>query len=166
MELITIIRDKIFTGEDDFLPVCKRWKRAGDKVVFTNGCFDIIHRGHIDYLARAAELGDRLIIGLNSDDSVTRLKGSGRPVLDAESRAFILAALFYVDAVVFFNEDTPESLISKILPDFLIKGSDYEIHEIAGQDTVLSNGGSVETISLVPGLSTSDIIRKIRNLSQ
>ncbi|MFZ5428801.1 MAG: D-glycero-beta-D-manno-heptose 1-phosphate adenylyltransferase [Bacteroidota bacterium] len=166
MELISIIRDKIFSGAEDFLPVCRRWKRAGDKIVFTNGCFDILHRGHIDYLARTAGLGDRLIVGLNSDDSVYRLKGAGRPVMDEESRAFILAALFFVDAVVLFNDDTPESLISKVLPDFLVKGSDYEIHEIAGQDTVLSNGGRVETISLVPGFSTSDIIGKIRKLPQ
>lgn len=166
MELISIIRDKIFSGAEDFLPVCRRWKRAGDKVVFTNGCFDIIHRGHIDYLARTAGLGDRLVVGLNSDDSVYRLKGAGRPVMDEESRAFILAALFFVDAVVLFTDDTPETLISQILPDFLVKGSDYEIHEIAGQDTVLSNGGRVETITLVPGFSTSDIIGKIRKLSQ
>lgn len=166
MELISIIRGKIFSGAEDFLPVCRRWKRAGDKIVFTNGCFDILHRGHIDYLARTAGLGDRLIVGLNSDDSVYRLKGAGRPVMDEESRAFILAALFFVDAVVLFNDDTPESLISKVLPDFLVKGSDYEIHEIAGQDTVLSNGGRVETISLVPGFSTSDIIGKIRKLPQ
>ena len=164
MNHIDTIREKIHAGFVPFEEVLKRWKAHGDKVVFTNGCFDLVHRGHIDYLAKAASLGDRLIIGLNSDQSVNRLKGAGRPLMDQDSRAFLLASLFFVDAVVFFYEDTPEKLIGSILPQFLVKGSDYEINEIAGHGEVLANGGVVETIDLVPGFSTSDILQRIKNL--
>jgi D-glycero-beta-D-manno-heptose 1-phosphate adenylyltransferase len=162
--MLEVVREKIFAGYDDFSPVLKRWKKSGDKVVFTNGCFDILHRGHVEYLSASADLGDRLVVGLNSDTSVFRLKGSGRPLLDEESRAMLLAALFFVDAVVLFSEDTPALLIDRLLPDFLIKGADYKIHEIAGHEAVLANGGCVETITLVPGFSTSDVITKIQNL--
>jgi D-glycero-beta-D-manno-heptose 1-phosphate adenylyltransferase len=164
MNHIDTIREKIYEGFGPFTEALKRWKGSGDKVVFTNGCFDLVHRGHIDYLAKAASLGDRLIIGLNSDQSVNRLKGTGRPLMDQDSRAFLLAALFFVDAVVFFYEDTPEKLIGSVLPHFLVKGSDYEISEIAGHEAVLANGGVVETIDLVPGFSTSDILQRIKNL--
>ena len=163
MNHIDIIGEKIFSGYTAFSKTLKRWKKSGDKIVFTNGCFDLVHRGHIDYLAKAANLGDRLIIGLNSDDSVTRLKGIGRPLVDEESRAFLLASLYFVDAVILFSDDTPEILIGKILPDFLVKGNDYAITEIAGHEVVLANGGKVVTIILLPGFSSTGIINKIRN---
>jgi D-glycero-beta-D-manno-heptose 1-phosphate adenylyltransferase len=156
-----IIAEKIFKDFSAFSEVSGRWKSAGDTVVFTNGCFDVMHRGHIDYLARAADMGDRLIIGLNSDASVSRIKGKQRPVVDEESRACILASLFFVDAVVIFGEDTPEKLIAGIVPDILVKGGDYDPEGIAGRQTVLSNGGRVETLSLVPGFSTTSFIEKI-----
>lgn len=163
MNNIDIISEKIFSRYGTFSATLKRWKKSGDKIVFTNGCFDLVHRGHIDYLAKAADFGDRLIIGLNSDDSVARLKGSGRPLVDEGSRAFLLASLFFVDAVVLFSEDTPEILIGNILPDYLVKGNDYTVPEIAGHEAVIDHGGKVETIGLLPGFSTSGIINKIRN---
>jgi D-glycero-beta-D-manno-heptose 1-phosphate adenylyltransferase len=163
MNHIDIINEKIFSGYGKFSATLKRWKKSGDKVVFTNGCFDLVHRGHIDYLAKTADLGDRLVIGLNGDKSVAGLKGTGRPLIDEDSRAFLLASLFFVDAVVLFSEDTPEILIGKILPDYLVKGSDYTVPEIAGHEAVLANGGKVETIPLLPGFSSSGIINKIRN---
>lgn len=164
MDLLEVVKEKIFAGYDDFMPVYKRWKNAGDNIVFTNGCFDILHRGHIEYLSASAALGDRLIIGLNSDVSVAKLKGQGRPVIGQESRAIMLASLFFVDAVILFEEDTPENLIGRLLPDILIKGADYAVHEIAGHEAVLANGGQVKTIALTPGFSTSDIIDRIKEL--
>lgn len=156
-----IIDEKIFTDLKSFAATLKRWKKSGDTIVFTNGCFDLVHMGHVEYLSKAADMGDRLIIGLNSDQSVSRLKGSKRPYIDVRARAFLLAGLFFVDAVIFFDEDTPDSMISQILPDILVKGNDYGIKEIAGHETVLSHGGKVETIALVPGYSTSSIVEKI-----
>lgn len=138
------------------------WKYMGLKTVFTNGCFDIIHLGHIDYLARAASLGGKLVIGLNTDASVSKLKGPNRPVQDEKSRALILAALQFVDAVILFDEETPKELISFLIPDILVKGSDYSIDQIIGADVVLNNGGKVETMDFVPGYSTSKIIEKIK----
>ena len=138
------------------------WKYMGLKTVFTNGCFDIIHYGHIDYLARAASLGGKLVIGLNTDASVSKLKGPDRPVQDEKSRALILAALQFVDAVILFDEETPKELISFLIPDILVKGSDYSIDQIVGADVVLNNGGRVETMDFVPGYSTSKIIEKIK----
>ena len=117
----------------------KQWKMAGKKVVFTNGCFDIIHRGHIEVLARTADLGDKLIIGLNSDQSIQKLKGEDRPVIDEQSRAILLAALSFVDAIVLFSEDTPLELISALLPNVLAKGGDYEIETIVGHEIVQKN---------------------------
>ena len=138
------------------------WKYMGLKTVFTNGCFDIIHLGHIDYLARAASLGGKLVIGLNTDASVSKLKGPNRSVQDEKSRALILAALQFVDAVILFDEETPKELISFLIPDILVKGSDYSIDQIVGADVVLNNGGKVETMDFVPGYSTSKIIEKIK----
>jgi rfaE bifunctional protein nucleotidyltransferase chain/domain len=140
----------------------KDWKQKGEKIVFTNGCFDILHLGHVDYLEKASNLGDHLIIGLNTDDSVSRIKGPSRPVVAEESRARVMAALCFVDAVVFFNEDTPYDLINNIMPDILVKGSDYMTENIVGADIVMENGGKVETIDLVDGFSTSGIIEKIK----
>jgi rfaE bifunctional protein nucleotidyltransferase chain/domain len=139
-----------------------QWKSEGKKVVFTNGVFDLLHLGHITYLAKAAELGDKLIIGLNADASVKRLKGESRPVNDQNNRAALLAALFFVDAVVLFEEDTPRELITQLLPDVLVKGVDYTVENIAGAKEVLANGGEVKTITLVEGYSSTSIINKIR----
>ncbi len=143
----------------------KKWKERGDKVVFTNGCFDILHLGHIDYLEKAHNLGDRLVVGLNSDSSVKRLKGENRPVNNEYARTRILAALQFVDAVVIFGEDTPLELIKLLQPDILAKGSDYKVTEIVGAEIVLANGGLVETIDLVEGYSTSKTIVKLRKTS-
>src|SRR6201986_1437552 len=117
------------------------WQTEGKKVVFTNGVFDLLHIGHITYLAKAAELGDKLIIGLNADSSVKRIKGESRPVNDQNSRAMLLAALFFVDAIVVFEEDTPLNLISTLLPDILVKGADYAVENIVGAKEVIANGG-------------------------
>lgn len=137
------------------------WHYMGLKVVFTNGCFDIVHYGHVDYLSKAANLGNKLVVGLNTDASVRKLKGDCRPVQDELSRAHILASMFFVDAVVLFNEDTPYELIKTLEPDILVKGSDYKIDQIIGADVVLAKGGKVETIDFVEGYSTSNIINKI-----
>src|SRR6201995_92529 len=125
------------------------WQSEGKKVVFTNGVFDLLHIGHITYMAKAAELGDKLIIGLNSDSSVKRIKGDDRPVNDQNSRAALLAALFFVDAIVVFEEDTPLNIITAVMPDILVKGADYAIENIIGAKKVIANGGEVKTIDLV-----------------
>lgn len=138
------------------------WQQAGNRVVFTNGCFDLIHLGHVDYLEKARMLGDKLVIGLNSDDSVSRFKGPERPLQDQISRARVLAAMQFIDLVVFFNEDTPLNLITELLPDILVKGSDYLADNIVGADVVKKNGGVVKTIDFVPGYSTTRIIEKIK----
>jgi D-glycero-beta-D-manno-heptose 1-phosphate adenylyltransferase len=143
----------------------QEWKDAGDKTVFSNGCFDILHAGHCDYLEKAREKGDHLIVGLNTDQSVSRLKGPSRPVTDENSRSRVLAALEFVDMVVFFDQDTPLQLIQELSPDILVKGKDYEISNIVGADHVLQNGGKVETIELTEGLSTTNVINKIKDLS-
>ena len=140
----------------------KDWQRAGNQVVFTNGCFDLIHLGHVDYLEKARMLGGKLVIGLNSDDSVSRFKGPERPLQDQISRARVLAAMQFVDLVVFFNEDTPLNLISELLPNILVKGSDYLADNIVGADVVKTNGGVVKTIDFVPGYSTTRIVEKIK----
>jgi len=132
------------------------------KVVFTNGCFDILHRGHITYLAQARQMGDLLVVGLNSDASVRRLKGPARPVNDEQSRALLLAALEMVDYVVLFEEDTPYNLILKVKPDLLVKGGDYAIDNIVGADFVKQRGGEVRTIPFVQGFSSSSIIDHLK----
>jgi rfaE bifunctional protein nucleotidyltransferase chain/domain len=139
-----------------------QWKNEGKKVVFTNGVFDLLHIGHITYLAKASELGDKLVIGLNSDSSVKRIKGDDRPVNDQNSRAALLAALFFVDAIVLFEEDTPLKLITTLMPNVLVKGADYAIENIVGGKEVIANGGEVKTISFVEGYSSTSIIQKIR----
>ena len=139
------------------------WKSEGKKVVFTNGVFDLIHIGHISYLSKAAELGDKLIIGLNSDSSVKRIKGEDRPVNAQNSRAALLAAFFFVDAIVVFEEDTPLELITALMPDVLIKGADYSIENIVGAKEVIANGGEVKTITFVEGYSSTAIIKKIKD---
>ena len=135
----------------------------GKQVVFTNGCFDILHLGHIDYLEKARLLGDFLVVGLNSDESVCRLKGPERPVNKELARGRMLAALEFVDAVCVFEEDTPKELIETIAPNVLVKGGDYSIETIVGADFVMQNGGVVKTIDLVDGYSTTGIIEKLKS---
>lgn len=152
--------------EDRILPreeVVRRFGRPRDfRLVFTNGCFDLLHRGHAAYLAGAAALGDRLVVGLNSDASVRRLKGPGRPVLPEEDRAYLLASLRAVDAVTVFDDDTPLGLIEALLPDVLVKGADYAPEEVVGREAVEGAGGEVRLLPLEPGRSTTAVIRSIR----
>jgi len=142
----------------------KAEQEQGKKIVFTNGCFDILHRGHVTYLNQARDLGDLLIVGINSDESVKRLKGPERPVNMLEDRAYVLSALKSVDYVIPFEEDTPLDLINLIMPDILVKGGDYTIDRIIGAQEVLAHGGRVEIIPFVPGKSTSAIIDTIKTL--
>lgn len=130
--------------------------------VFTNGCFDLIHRGHIEYLCQAAALGDQLVIGLNTDESVRRLKGMNRPIIDEMARAMVLASMEFVDFVVLFDEDTPYNLIRSLQPHILVKGSDYTVDQIVGSDLILERGGKVETLDFIPGYSTTAIEERIR----
>ncbi len=141
--------------------LARRLRRSGKKVVFTNGVFDIIHRGHIEYLTRARTFGDVLIVGLNSDASARRLKGKSRPIQSQGDRAIILLALKPVDYVVLFSEDTPDRVIGLIKPDVLVKGADYKVSEIAGADFVRSYGGAVRRVRLTQGRSTSRLIRRL-----
>lgn len=136
-------------------------KKEHKKVVFTNGVFDLLHRGHVEYLQKAKALGDILVIGLNSDASVHAIKGPKRPLVCQEDRATVLAALACVDHIVYFDEDTPAELIEALMPDILVKGADYSIEQIVGAEVVLKNGGQVIPIELTPGRSTSELIRKI-----
>ncbi len=142
----------------------KRLKQEGKRVVFTNGCFDILHRGHVDYLSKARATGDALIVGMNTDASVQRLKGPTRPIVEEQDRAFVLAALSVVDYVCLFEEDTPLELITAIVPDVLVKGGDWSIENIVGREVVEAAGGTVQTIAFVPNRSTTNIVQKIANL--
>lgn len=141
----------------------KQWKTEGKKVVFTNGCFDLIHSGHVDYLVKAKEMGDILILALNTDTSVKRIKGNKRPILKQDERAFIVSNLKPVDYVTFFEEDTPAEIISELIPDVLVKGADWSLDKIVGREVVESNGGEVKTIKFVNDQSTSKIIKTILN---
>ncbi len=141
-------------------------RRRGKKVVFTNGCFDVLHSGHVRYLTKARSLGDMLVVGLNSDASVRKIKGTGRPVMPEAERAEILSALEAVDYVVLFADDTPEKLIKKIVPDVLVKGADWKTGEIVGADAVKAGGGKVVRVTLVKGKSTTNIIEKIKKLKK
>ena len=149
----------------DLLRKTKKWKANGKRIVFTNGCFDIMHLGHVDYLEKAKTEGDILIVGLNSDLSTTNIKGPDRPIVDEHSRSRTLAAMEFVDAVILFDENTPYNLIKKLLPDILIKGKDYKVENIIGADVVLENNGDIITIDLVDGYSTTKIFEKIRKLN-
>ena len=146
---------------DDLKSIRKKLKEENKKVVFTNGVFDLIHAGHVDYLSKAKVLGDVLIVGLNTDESVESIKGNKRPILKQDERAFIISNLKPVDHVVFFEEDTPEKLISELLPDVLVKGADWEVEKIVGKDIVEKNGGEVKTVEFVNDQSTSRIIELI-----
>jgi D-beta-D-heptose 7-phosphate kinase/D-beta-D-heptose 1-phosphate adenosyltransferase len=147
---------------EDLIKTTKLARNRGETIVMTNGCFDILHAGHVHYLNEARKLGDRLIVAVNSDDSVKRLKGPERPINSVENRMLVLDALSCVDWVVAFNDDTPSAIIDAIVPDKLVKGGDYIIEEIVGYDTVTKAGGEVLTIDLTPGCSTTNIINKAR----
>ncbi len=154
-------------GEGLALPQAVRrtlaaWRAAGEKIVFTNGVFDLLHRGHVEYLAEARALGDRLVVGLNSDASTRRLKGLERPLVTAADRAVVVAALACVDLVLVFDEDTPERLIREVSPDVLVKGGDWALGEIVGREFVEARGGRVLTVPLREGCSTSALVRRIR----
>lgn len=154
--------DKIFYNYQKIASLAEKWKQSGYEVCFTNGCFDLIHYGHIRYLSAASGLGDKLIIGINSDSSIERIKGSDRPINDEKSRTMILASLAFVDAVIVFEENTPAILIEEIAPDVLIKGGDYEGKEVVGREFVESIGGRVVLIPLEKGYSTTKLIQKIQ----
>ena len=162
MKHLEKIYDKI-SSRDSLAEKLDLWRKEGKTIVFSNGCFDILHRGHVEYLSKAADLGDILVIGLNTDASVKRLKGPTRPVNDEKARAVVLAALEFVDAVIFFEEDTPYDLIKFVQPDVLVKGKDYKAEDIVGYDIVVGNGGRVETIELVDGFSTTSILKSVGN---
>ncbi len=146
------------------LEIRKKLARSGKKVVFTNGVFDLLHRGHVEYLDKARNLGDALILGLNSDESVRRIKGPGKPLIDQESRAIVIAGLSSVDYICIFDEETPFKLISALLPDTLVKGGDYQLNNIVGREVVEANGGKVHNLPLTPGFSTTVLIDRIERL--
>ena len=154
------LQSKVYNTTSLKLQVAE-WRKDNQKIVFTNGCFDLFHLGHVNYLAKARDLGSKLIIGLNTDASVSRIKGPSRPVKDQKSRATILAAMLFVDAVIFFDEETPIDLITWVQPDFLVKGGDYTLEGVVGHEIVLENGGEVKTIPFVEGYSSSKLIEKI-----
>ena len=149
---------------EEIVEIRKKLRNENKKVVFTNGVFDILHSGHVDYLTKSKALGDILIVGLNSDNSVKSIKGDKRPIITQENRAIILASLKPVDFVVLFDEDTPAKLIDAIIPDILVKGADWNLDKIEGRETVIKNGGEVKNIKFVNEQSTSKIIQKILSL--
>lgn len=153
---------KIITSTEKLNSLLEKWSDQHDKIVFTNGCFDILHKGHVDYLYKAAQLGTKLMVGINSDASVRAIKGESRPVQDENSRMYLLAAFEFINAVVLFNDATPYNLIHKVRPDVLVKGADYNPEEIVGYDIVSSYNGEITTIEFLEGYSTSKIIRKIK----
>ncbi len=161
MTHIKAIHDKIHTWES-LAEQVKQWQQEGKKIVFSNGCFDLLHKGHVDYLNRAADMGDVLVMGLNTDASVSELKGPHRPIQDEQSRLLIIAALQCVSAVTLFAQETPYDLIKLVQPDVLVKGSDYKPEDIVGYDIVTAKGGEVKTIPFLPGFSTSGIEKKIK----
>ena len=161
MNRLDTINNKILTP-DTLKNQLAVWRFKDKKIVFTNGCFDLLHLGHIDYLSKAKDSGDVLLIGVNTDDSVRRLKGESRPLTDQKSRAIILASLGFVDGVTLFDEDTPYELINIVQPDVLVKGSDYNAEEVVGYDIVKAKGGKVITIDFLEGYSTTAIANKIK----
>ena len=163
MAKLDTIRAKIILP-GDLNRMLALWRFQKKKIVFTNGCFDILHRGHIEYLANAASQGDILIIGLNTDRSVQKIKGPTRPVQDEQARALILASLRFVDLVVMFDEETPYNLIKQVQPDILVKGADYKPEDIVGYDIVKAKGGEIVTIELTKGYSTTRMLEKLQKL--
>ena len=162
MRTLENIQNKIISRSD--LPkIIELIKDQGKNIVFSNGCFDLVHRGHVEYLAKAADLANVFILGLNTDASVQRLKGESRPLQDEYARSILMSGFSFINYVVLFDEDTPFELINEIQPDVLVKGDDYKIEDVVGYDTVIINGGSVQTIELTKGYSTSIIVDKILN---
>lgn len=157
------IAQKIFSLPDLIFQI-EEWKKESKKIVFTNGCFDLIHPGHLSYLLEAANLGDKLIIGVNTDHSVRKIKGEERPINNEQSRLQLLASLFFVDAVVLFDEDTPADLIEALKPHILVKGGDYKIDDIVGAKETIERGGTVKVLNFLPGYSSTKIIEKIKQL--
>lgn len=158
--MLEAIQNKIISW-DEAARLARQYRFKGKKMVFTNGCFDLLHRGHVSYLAKARALGDIMFVGLNTDSSVKRLKGETRPLQDETTRALIMASLVCVDHVILFDQETPLELIQTIVPDILTKGADYQIHTIVGADVVIAAGGEVKTIELVDGYSTTNIVKKM-----
>ena len=148
---------------NDLSKIINEWRLNGDKIVFTNGCFDLIHLGHLEILARSADLGDKLIVGINSDESIKKIKGNSRPIIEEDSRAKQLAAIEFIDAVILFNEDTPFDLINILKPDVLTKGGDYKKNDIVGNELINKEQGEVVIIPLTQGYSTTSILEKIKN---
>lgn len=163
MEKMQWIQNKICTAET-LVRRCNGARAMGKRIVFTNGCFDILHHGHLSYLAKAADLGSMLVIGINTDASVRRLKGSGRPVNREADRALQLASLLVTDAVCLFDEDTPETLIHIVRPDVLVKGGDYTPEQVAGGDFVTASGGEVMILPFVDGYSTTSLLERMKGL--
>lgn len=161
MDYQSFVESKIIRQKEELNTSLNLWRFKEEKIVFTNGCFDILHRGHVEYLAKAAALGTKLIIGLNTDASVRRLKGEARPINDQEARAILLSSLLFTDKIVFFDDDTPLELIRYIQPDILVKGNDYQPENIVGYDIVKAKGGEVITVNLTEGFSTTSILKKI-----
>ena len=162
MDYLPFIEKKIAYTAKEAENTLSLWRFKDDKIVFTNGCFDILHKGHIEYLAKAASLGTKLVIGLNTDASVKRLKGDSRPVNDENARALLLASLVFVDKVILFDTDTPRDLIDFVQPDVLVKGGDYKPEEIVGYDRVKAKGGEIVTLDFVEGYSTTSLIEKMK----
>ena len=156
------LKAKIFNIKD-LAKIINEWRLNGDKIVFTNGCFDLIHLGHLEILARSADLGDKLIVGINSDMSIKKIKGNSRPIIEEDSRAKQLAAMEFIDAVILFNEDTPYELINILKPDILTKGGDYKKNDIVGNQLINKEQGEVVIIPLTQGYSTTAILEKIKN---
>ena len=156
------LKAKIFNIKD-LSKIINEWRLNGDKIVFTNGCFDLIHLGHLEILARSADLGDKLIVGINSDVSIKKIKGNSRPIIEEDSRAKQLAAIEFIDAVILFNEDTPYNLINILKPDVLTKGGDYKKNDIVGNQLINKEQGDVVIIPLTQGYSTTSILEKIKN---
>ncbi len=159
-----MLKNKFFKNHIELSKILKNLKYKNKKIVFTNGCFDLIHPGHIEYLEKAKKLGDILVLGLNSDDSIKKIKGEKRPILKEMDRVYILSCFYFVDYLTIFEEETPYELIKKIKPDILVKGGDWEINKIVGKDIVEENGGKVVIIKYKEGYSTTNIIEKIKRL--
>ena len=164
MKLQQQIQQKLISNTEQLDALLTLWRNNGYRIVFTNGCFDLLHRGHVDYLTKARDLGDVLFLGLNTDASVSRLKGPHRPIQDEKSRMDIMATLQCVDAVMLFDEETPYELIKKVQPDVLVKGADYKPENIVGYDIVTAKGGEVKTIDFLEGYSTTAIEKRIKGL--
>ena len=161
MKTLERIQSKI-VSRTDLSKIIDDLQSQNKKIIFSNGCFDLVHRGHVEYLAKAADLADVFVLGLNTDASVSRLKGPSRPLQDQEARAILMAGFSFIDYVVFFDEDTPLELIKEVQPDVLVKGNDYKIEDVVGYDVVTKKGGTVQTVKLTEGYSTSIIVDKIK----